>query len=98
MTRNYTDEFKRDVVAVAKQGAATRRQIAKDFGISKSTLAVWLQNAQRDELGVAGASSRSAPDDAALLRETLKRNRLLEQEAEVMRRAVAYLSQATLPK
>ena len=23
MTRNYTDEFKRDVVAVAKQGAAT---------------------------------------------------------------------------
>jgi transposase len=32
------------------------------------------------------------------LRETLKRNRLLEQEAEVMRRAVAYLSQATLPK
>ena len=98
MTRNYTDEFRRDVVAVAKQGAATRRQIAKDFGISKSTLAVWLQNAERDELGVAGASFGSAADDAALLREALKRNRLLEQEAEVMRRAVAYLSQATLPK
>jgi transposase len=41
MTKNYTDEFKPDVVAVAKQGAATRRQIAKDFGISKSALAVW---------------------------------------------------------
>ena len=98
MTRNYTDEFTRDVVAVAKQGAATRYQIAMDFGISKSTLAVWLQNAERDELGVAGASFGSAADDAALLREVLKRNRLLEQEAEVMRRAVAYLSQATLPK
>jgi transposase len=32
------------------------------------------------------------------LREALKRIRLLEQEAEVMRRAVAYLSQVTLPK
>lgn len=36
-------------------------------------------------------------DDGAASREALKRIRLLEQEAEVMRRAVAYLSQALLP-
>lgn len=98
MPKNYTDEFKRDVVAMARQGQVTQRQIAKDFGISKSALGVWLQKADLDELRVVGASAGSTADDATLLREALKRNRLLEQEAEVMRRAVAYLSQATLPK
>ena len=36
--------------------------------------------------------------ESAELRELRKRNRLLEQEAEVMRRAVAYLSRDINPK
>jgi transposase len=36
--------------------------------------------------------------DAAELREAKKRIRLLEQENEILRRAAAYLSQASLPK
>lgn len=36
--------------------------------------------------------------DAAALLEAKKRIRLLEQEAEVMRRAVAYLSRDVIPK
>jgi transposase len=35
--------------------------------------------------------------DRAEVRELKKRNRLLEQENEVLRRAAAYLSQANLP-
>jgi len=35
--------------------------------------------------------------EAAQVRELKKRNRLLEQENEVLRRAAAYLSQANLP-
>ncbi len=36
-------------------------------------------------------------DQLAELRELKRRNRLLEQENEVLRRAAAYLSQAQLP-
>ena len=36
-------------------------------------------------------------DESAELREARRRNRLLEQENEVLRRAAAYLSQANLP-
>ncbi|GAB3120487.1 transposase [Leifsonia psychrotolerans] len=102
MPKNYTDEFKRDVVAVAKEGAATQRQIAKDFGISKSALSTWMRAAELQERGLVGpptgAGAAGVAGDAVALREALKRIRLLEQEAEVMRRAVAYLSQAQLPK
>ncbi|TQO20715.1 transposase [Rhodoglobus vestalii] len=99
MPKNYTDEFKRDVVAVAKQGAATQRQIAKDFGVSKSALSTWMRAAELQERGLVGPSTGAgAAGDVVALREALKRIRLLEQEAEVMRRAVAYLSQAQLPK
>jgi transposase-like protein len=35
--------------------------------------------------------------ESAELRELRRRNRLLEQENEVLRRAAAYLSQANLP-
>jgi transposase len=98
MPKKYTDEFKRDVVAMAREGGVTQRQLAKDFGVSKSALAVWLQKAELEQRGLAGTPSDGTARDEKALREALKRIRLLEQEAEVMRSAVAYLSQAALPK
>ena len=101
MPKKYTDEFKRDVIAVVRRGDGTQRQIAKDFGISKTALSAWLQKAELEERGLVPAGPDGGlpgGDDAAALREALKRIRLLEQEAEVMRRAVAYLSASTLPK
>jgi hypothetical protein len=45
-----------------------------------------------------GARPGPTIEQAAELREAKKRIRLLEQEAEVMRRAVAYLSRDINPK
>jgi hypothetical protein len=41
--------------------------------------------------------ARVTTEQAAELRKRKRRNRLLEQENEVIRRAAAYLSQAQLP-
>ncbi len=56
------------------------------------TLQKWLRQADIDEGTKPGQSST----EYAQLRELRKRNRLLEQENEVLRRAAAYLSQANL--
>jgi transposase len=56
-------------------------------------LTKWLRQADVDE----GAKPGKSTSDAAELRELRRRNRLLEQENEVLRRAAAYLSQANLP-
>ena len=97
MPTPFPAEFRADVIAVARKGEAPLRQIAKDFGISKACLHRWLKIADRED-GVDRPGFAAAPDDvAAQVREVHKRIKLLEQEAEVMRRAVGYLSRDANP-
>jgi transposase len=87
-------EFRRDVVAVARRGEAPICRIAKDFGILESCLQRWLKIADVED----GVKPGVTQAGAAELREAKKRIRLLEQENEILRRAAAYLSPASLPK
>ncbi len=93
MPKPYPKEYRDDVVAVARKGEAPLNQIAKDFGISEGCLHNWLKAADVQDGKRAGLTDT----DRAELRDLKKRNRLLEQENEVLRRAAAYLSQANLP-
>jgi transposase len=93
MPRPHPKEFRDDVVAVARKGEAPIAEIAKDFGISESCLRNWLSKADVED----GRRPGSTGAESAELRELKRRNRLLEQENEVLRRAAAYLSQANLP-
>lgn len=68
-------------------------QIAKDFGISEACLHSWLKKADIEDGNRPGLTESERVE----LRELKKRNRLLEQENEVLRKAAAYLSQANLP-
>ena len=93
MPKPYPQEFRDDVVAVARKGQAPLKQIAKDFGISEGCLSNWMKKADVEDGNRPGVTEKAAAE----LRELKKRNRLLEQENEVLRRAAAYLSQANLP-
>ncbi len=87
------EEFRDDVVAVARKGQAPLNQIAKDFGISEGCLHNWMKKADVED----GHRPGLTDADRVELREAKKKIRLLEQENEVLRRAAAYLSQANLP-
>jgi transposase len=94
MPKAFPLEFRRDVVAVARKGEAPLAQIAKDFGISESCLHRWLKLADVDDGVRPGVSS----SESAELRELRKRNRTLEQENEILRRAAAYFAREISPK
>lgn len=96
MPKAFPEEFRRDVIAVARKREAPLRQIAKDFGISEACLHRWLKIANRDD-GINFGTTSADSDESVELREARKRIKLLEQEAEVMRRAVAYLSRDVNP-
>jgi transposase len=94
MPKAFPIEFRRDVVAVARKGEAPLSQIAKDFGISESCLHRWLKLADVDDGVRLGVTS----SESAELRELRKRNRALEQENEILRRAAAYFARELPPK
>lgn len=94
MPKAFPLEFRRDVVAVARKGEAPLSQIAKDFGISESCLHRWLKLADVDDGVRPGVTSQ----ESAELRELKKRNRVLEQENEILRRAAAYFAREISPK
>jgi transposase len=94
MAKAYPEEFRRDVVAVARKREVPLTQIAKDFGVSEATLHNWMKRADIED----GVRDGMTAAEQAEMRELKKRNRLLEQENYILRRAAAYLSQGSSPK
>jgi transposase len=94
MPKAFPLEFRRDVVAVARKGEAPLSQIARDFGMSESCLHRWLKLANIDDGVRPGVTS----GESAELRELRRRNRTLEQENEILRRAAAYFAREISPK
>ena len=90
MPQAFSLEFRRRVVAVARKGEVSLLQIAKDFGISESCLHRWLKLADIDDVAWPGVTS----SESAELR---KRNKTLEQENEILRRA-AFFAREIAPK
>jgi transposase-like protein len=93
----YPMEFGRDVIAVARRGDRSIGQVARSFGISESCLSRWLRVADRED-GLAAGPPAPESEDSAELRERRKRNRQLEQENEILRRAAACFAGEVLPE
>ena len=81
-------DFEKSVMG-GRSGQADRPRL----GISGSCLRIWFQAADVED----GNRPGRMASESAELRDLRRRNRLLEQEVEVLRRVTAYLSQAHLP-
>jgi transposase len=90
----FPEEFKRDVVAVARRRTVPLAEVASDFGIGESTLQRWLHQADVDD-GVKDGQTTAEQQEIVQLRRDKRR---LEMEVEILRRAAAYFAQGTLPK
>src|SRR6202167_442886 len=89
-------EFRRRAVELARQGTTPVSRIARDLGISDSCLRNWMRQADAEEDGGGDCLTGSEKKEFAELR---RRNRLLEQENEILRRAAAYFARENvLPK
>ena len=90
----FPREFRDDVVAIARKGELPIRQVAKDFGVSESCLQRGLKIADVED----GKRPGVTASESEALRELKKRNRALEQENEILRRAAAYFARELPPK
>jgi transposase len=92
--KKFPEEFKCDVVRVARRGDLTHAEVAADFDISVESVRRWSRQADVDD-GVVDGQTSSEQNELVQLRRKARR---LEQENEILRRAAAYFAQASLPK
>ncbi len=90
MSRRYTSEFKRDVVALALSSGKTVTEVARDLGVSPEGLRGWVKQAKIDRgEEPTGALATAERDELVRLRRKLR-----EQEAtiEVLGKATAFFA------
>lgn len=88
----HPPEFRQRAVELARQGTTPVSKIAKDLGISDSCLRNWMHQADADADG-------AGSDEKKEVAELRRRNRVLEQENEILRHAAAYFARENvLPK
>ena len=95
MPTSYPPEFRERAVELARQRDKPVAQIAKDLGISETCLRRWMDRADVDD----GVRPGLSGDERRELAELRRRNRVLEMEIEILKRASAYFARENiLPK
>ena len=88
-------EFRRRAVELARRREQPIRQIAKDLGIAETCLRRWTALADAED----GTSDGLTAAERKELVELRRRNRVLEMELEIVKRASAYFARENvLPK
>ncbi len=88
MPRPHPPEFRRRAIELARLGDQPLSKIAADLGISDSCLRGWVKQADIDDGRQRGLTS----DERAELVALRRKNRVLELEVEILKRASAYFA------
>lgn len=97
MPAPHPPEFRRRAVELARERAKPIGELAKELGISQSCLRNWLAQADADENG--GSLDRLTTAEKKEIAELRRKNRRLEMENEILKRAAAYFARENvLPK
>ena len=85
--RNYTEDFKRDAVALVAEQGYKVSEAARSLGINDNLLRRW-----RQEFADEAAGSRLSADEREELKRLRKENRLLRMEKEILKKASQYFA------
>ncbi len=86
MTKRISEEVKQEALKLVEENGVKIGQVAKEFGIGRSTLDKWLK-----EYRVCASNGLSV-DEKAELRRLRAENRTLRLEKELLKKATVYFA------
>lgn len=88
--RQFTDEYKAEVVRLCQQPGKTPNGVAKELGLTPSAVMGWVKQATVDAGGGgSGALTTAEREELAALRREV---RTLRQEREILKKATAFFA------
>jgi transposase len=90
----YSEEFRRGAVALVRDQKMSVAAAARDVGVHAETLRGWLRQDKVDRGEGAPGELTSAERDE--LRELRRRNRQLEEEKDILKKAAALFAKETI--
>jgi len=87
-TKRYTEEFKRDAIALVDSSGKTVTAVARELGISSESLRGWYRKAKTAR--GQGESGELASAEREELKRLRKENREQRQTIEILKKATAF--------
>jgi transposase len=84
--RTYSPEFKKEAVELARRTGSSANQLAKELGISQTSLSRWIREAKASERG------SDIFDHEAELRRLHKEIERLRMERDILKKATAFFA------
>jgi len=85
--REYTEDFKRDAVALVTEQGYKPSEAARSLGIGDNLIRRWKREFEEEASG-----KRLGEDEREELKRLQKENRLLRMEKEILKKASAYFA------
>ena len=93
--RKYTEEFKTEAVRLLKGGERSLVEIARDIGVSETTLWGWAYRGKRAR-AKRDSEAKAVDEPTMLEREEIRKlrreNALLREEREILKKATAFFA------
>ena len=90
--RPYPSEFRREAVSLVKVSGRSVREVAGELGVSTESLRIWVR---QDQLDRGERDDGLKSDQTDELRRLRRQVRELEQEREILKRAVTFFARET---
>ena len=90
--RPYPPEFRREAVSLVKLSGRSVRGVAAELGVSYESLRIWIR---QDELDRGERDDGLTTEERDELRKLRRQVRELEQEREILKRAVTFFARET---
>jgi transposase len=88
--RRFTSEYKAEVVRLCRESNKSPHAVAKELGLTPSSVLAWVRQAEIDAGG--GGQGSLTTEERAELAALRRENRVLRQEREILKRATAFFA------